>query len=259
MEAALQLLRFGEWSVGTDARLLSHGGPRCTLGPFLTAETPARLTLSLKPLPPGRGAPLDPRRPEGPRFLVEGNEVWLEPTEEPLDVELALRVLLQLATLRQGGVLLHAAGVALGEHAVVVLGPSGAGKSTFTRLCARNVGAEVLSDEVVALYPGGRVEGSPFCSDLDLPSSRARARLTSLFLLRQGQEERLDEVSPREAVSALLGQVFRPLPGEAAPGEVLGRLARLVEETEVRRFTFREHEAAARFVRDWLHARHPAR
>lgn len=253
---ALRLLRFGDWSIGADAGLLSHGGPRCTLGPFLTTEAPPRLTLTVEPLPPGLGAPLDPRRPEGVRFAVEGDVVRVEPTSQPFDVELALRVVLQLATLRQGGVLLHAAGVALGEQGVVVVGPSGAGKSTFTRLCRQALGADVLSDEVIALYPDGTVEGSPFCSDLDLPSSRARARLAALLLLRQGPEERLDEVAPREAMSALLGQVFRPLPGEAAPGEVLERLARRVEATRVRRFTFRKDEAAARYVRDWLHGRH---
>jgi hypothetical protein len=252
----LRLLRFGSWGVGVDAGLLSHGGPRCTLGPFLTNEAPPRLELRAEPLPAGLGAPLDPRRPEGPRFLVEGSVVRVEPTSQAFDVELALRVVLQLATLRQGGVLLHAAGVALGEAGVVVVGPSGAGKSTFTRLCRQAVGADVLSDEVVALYPDGTVEGSPFCSDLDLPSSRARARLAALFVLRQGPEERLDAVDPREAVAVLLGQVFRPLPGEAAPGDVLGRLARLVEATPVRRFTFREDEAAACFVRDWLHGWH---
>lgn len=256
---APRLLRFGDWSIGADAGLLSQGGPRCTLGPFLTTEGTARLELRAQALSPGLGAPLDPRRPEGARFLVDGDVVRVEPTSQPLDVELALRVVLQLATLRQGGVLLHAAGVALGERGVVVVGPSGAGKSTFTRLCQRAVGADVLSDEVIALYPDGTVEGSPFCSDLDLPSSRARARLAALFLLRQGPEERLDTVDPREAVAALLGQVFRPLPGEAAPGEVLGRLARLVEATPVRRFTFRKDDAAARFVREWVHGWHAPR
>ncbi|XXF76757.1 potassium transporter TrkH [Myxococcaceae bacterium GXIMD 01537] len=256
---AMRLLRFGDWSVGADAALLSHGGPRCTLGPFLTAEGPARLVLTAGPVGPGLGAPLDPRQPQGPRFLVEEGGVRVEPVTRPLDVELALRVLLQLATLRQGGVLLHAAGVVLDGRGVVALGPSGAGKSTFTRLCLREAGGEVLSDEVVALYPGGEVAGSPFCSDLDVPSTRARAPLAALLLLRQGPEERLEEVPPAEAVAALLGQVFRPLPGEAAPGEVLGRLARLVEGTRVRRFTFRKDEAAAAFVRDWLDGRHAAR
>lgn len=251
-------LRFGDWGVEVDARLLSRTAQRCTLAPFDAPEAPARLAVEVAPVPPGQGAPLDPRRPGGPRFLVQGDTVRVEPPADALDTELALRVALQLATLRQGGLLLHAGGVAFGTVAVVALGPSGAGKSTFTRLCAAG-GAKVLSDEVLALYPEGRVEGSPFCSDLDLSSQLPRARLAALLLLEQGDSERLEPVPAREALSALAGQVFRPLPGEASVADVLGRLSALVEGTVVRRFTFRKHPAVADFVERWVHAPAQAR
>lgn len=203
-------------------------------------------------MPPGQGAPLDPRHPAGPRFQVEGEVVRVEPPQAELDTELALRVGMQLATLRQGGLLLHGAGVAFQGRGVLAVGPSGAGKSTFTRLCARAAGAQVLSDEVVALYPEGRMEGSPFCSELDLPSSLARAPLAAVLLLHKGSQERLEEVSAHEALAALMGQVFRPLPGEASPGDILQRLARVAEQARLHRFVFRKQEAAAAFVRDWL-------
>jgi hypothetical protein len=257
----MRLLRFGDWKIGVDEALLSRAGERCTLAPFLsTAEgPPPRLVLHAGPVPEGQGAPLDPRQPAGPRFLVEEERVWVEPPRQELDTELALRVGMQLATLRQGGLLLHAAGVAFAGRAVVAIGPSGAGKSTFTRLCAQAAGAAVLSDEVLALYPGGYVEGSPFCSELDLPSTLARATLEAVLLLHKGGEERMEDVSPREAVTAMMGQVFRPLPGEASPGEVLQRLAGLCQGVALRRFVFRKHEAAAGFVRDWIHGRPGAR
>ncbi|MDY7231931.1 potassium transporter TrkH [Hyalangium rubrum] len=256
----MRRLRFGDWSVEVDAQLLTLAGERCTLAPFLSsAESASRLVLRAEPVPEGQGAPLDPRYPQGTRFQVDGDVVRVEPPKGELDTELALRVGMQLATLRQGGLLLHAGGVAFGERGVVAIGPSGAGKSTFTRLCTQAAGAQVLSDEVLALYPEGRVEGSPFCSDLDLPSTRARAPLTAVLLLHKGTEERLEEVSPREALTVMLGQVFRPLPGEGSPREVLRRLAHIVEQTTVRRFVFRKDEAAAGFVRDWLDGRQIAR
>ncbi|HVG60295.1 MAG TPA: potassium transporter TrkH [Hyalangium sp.] len=249
----MRRLRFGDWSVGVDEGLLSRAGGRCTLAPFLAAPGgEPRLVLQGGAVPASQGAPLDPRHPSGPRFLVEGDVVRVEPPQAELDTELALRVGMQLATLRQGGLLLHAAGVAFQGRGMVALGPSGAGKSTFTRLCVRAAGAEVLSDEVVALYPEGRVEGSPFCSDLDLPSSLARARLVTVLLLQKGPEERMEEVSAQEAITALMGQVFRPLPGEASPGDILQRLARIIEPVTLRRFVFRKDEAAAAFVREWL-------
>lgn len=246
-------LRFGDWGVEVDEALLSRLGERCTLPPFLDAPAgPPHLRLQCAEGLAAPSAPLDPRRPAGPRFRVEGEVVRVEPPRDALDTELALRVGMQLATLRQGGLLLHAAAVAFEGRGVVAIGPSGAGKSTFTRLCSRAARAEVLSDEVVALYPGGRVEGSPFCSELDLPSSLARARLAAVLLLAKGPEERMEEVSPQEAIAALMAQVFRPLPGEASSGDVLQRLARITEAVPLRRFVFRKDEAAAAFVRRWL-------
>jgi hypothetical protein len=249
----MRLLRFGDWSVGVEEELLNRAGERCTLAPFSAPPGGSPLlTLRSGTVPVGQGAPLDPRHPAGPRFHVEGDTVCVEPPQAELDTELALRVGMQLATLRQGGLLLHAAGVAFQGRGVVAIGPSGAGKSTFTRLCSQFAGADVLSDEVLALYPEERVEGSPFCSDLDLPSSLARARLAAVLLLDKGPEERMDVASPQEAITALMGQVFRPLPGEASPGDILQRLARIIEHVPLRRFVFRKHEAAADFVRGWL-------
>jgi hypothetical protein len=249
----MRRLRFGDWSVGVEDALLTRAGARCTLAPFLApAGEPPRLVLQGGDIPAGQGAPLDPRHPAGPRFQVDGERVRVEPPQAELDTELALRVGMQLATLRQGGLLLHAAAVAFQGRGVVAIGPSGAGKSTFTRLCTQAAQADVLSDEVVALYPGGRVEGSPFCSELDLPSSLARARLAVVLLLAKGPEERMEEVSAQEAIAALMGQVFRPLPGEASPGDILQRLARITEGVPLRRFVFRKDEAAAAFVKGWL-------
>lgn len=249
----MRRLRFGDWSVGVEEELLSRAGERCTLAPFLAVpEGEPRLLLKGGTVPAGQGAPLDPRNPAGPRFCVKGEVVQVEPLRAELETELALRVGMQLATLRQGGLLLHAAGVAFQGRGVIAVGPSGAGKSTFTRLCTQAAGAEVLSDEVVALYPEGRVEGSPFCSELDLPSSLARARLVAVLLLHKGAEERMEEVSAQEAMAALMGQVFRPLPGEASPGSILQRLARITGQVALRRFIFRKDEAAAGFVREWL-------
>ncbi|MCP3144283.1 potassium transporter TrkH [Pyxidicoccus xibeiensis] len=246
-------LRFGDWGVEVDARLLSRTAERCTLAPFESPEAPVHLSVRVGGVPAGEGGPLDPRRPAGPRFALQGDTVLVEPPADALDTELALRVALQLATLRQGGLLLHAGGVAFGTAGVVALGPSGAGKSTFTRLCA-GAGAKVLSDEVIALYPDGHVEGSPFCSDLDLPSALPRARLAALLLLEKGDAERLALVPAREALAALAGQVFRPLLGEVTPADVLQRLSALLERTAARKLTFRKDPAVAGFVEEWVHA-----
>src|SRR5262245_44012557 len=64
---------------------------------------------------------------------------------------------------RAGGTILHAAGILLGERAVVLVGSAGSGKSTWVRI-ATAAGVRSLSDDLVVLRTSsGRIEalGTP--------------------------------------------------------------------------------------------------
>jgi len=65
-----------------------------------------------------------------------------------------LRVLVAYRLLELGGVVLHSAGVVRDGAAFLFLGRSGAGKTTAARFSLAQ-GAEVLSDDLNALIPGG--------------------------------------------------------------------------------------------------------
>ena len=76
-----------------------------------------------------------------------------------------LRSLISFLLMREGGFMLHSAGIVKNGKAYLFLGKSGAGKSTLSKLAAA-AGAEVISDEINLLrFEKGRFRacGSPFC------------------------------------------------------------------------------------------------
>lgn len=250
-------LRFGEWGVEVERELLTLASARCSFEPFLDTGASPRLAIRYGPIPAGEGRPLNPRKPEGARLHVRGGEIRIEPPEDALDAELALRAALHLATLQQGGVLFHASGVAFGGMALVAMGPSGAGKSTFARL-ARRAGGELLSDEVLALLPEGRVLGTPFRSDPDMVGTAREARLGGLFSLVHAAAESLEPLAPAAVVPLLLSQAFRA-PGEGlTPAGLLQHVAGLASRFPAWRFSFRNHPEAGEYLRRWCedHAAH---
>lgn len=121
--------------------------------------------------------------------------------------ENVLRVLVAHRLLTLGGLMLHAAGVAEGGAAVVAMGRSGAGKSTFAR-CAAARGAEVLSDDLVALLPTSgvpRVAALPFTGDLPAAPPAARpVPLAGLLRLEQHPADTLQALGAAEGLATLL-------------------------------------------------------
>jgi len=251
----MRRLRFGERGMEVERELLELASARCSLAPFEDegASSPW-LVLRYGTIPVGMGRPLNPRKPEGARLLVQGRELLVEPPEDALDAELALRAALHLVTLQQGGLLLHASGVVFGGVALVAVGRSGAGKSTFARL-ARQAGGALLSDEVLALFPDGRVLGTPFRSDPDMVGTAREASLGGLFALVHAPAESLAPLAPAAVVPLLLAQSFRA-PGDGlTQAELLQRVAALASHFPAYSFSFRNHSEAGDYLRHWCESR----
>lgn len=142
--------------------------------------------------------------------------------------ELTDTLLLFLLT-RSGRVPLHAAGVMVGETALVMSGSSGSGKSTLS-LAAMERGLRILSDDTVyiQLQPGLRIWGFPrplhvfpadaprFTAGMRLRGGKLKAAVAlpdwpgppvadrcALVLLERGAAVRLEPVSSEAAVQAL--------------------------------------------------------
>ena len=174
--------------------------------------------------------------------------------EDPFAAEAALRIAWHAVTLELGGLLLHASGVSFGGVAVVAPGESGDGKSTLAELCATHGGAQLLSDEIVQVFPEGTCAGTPFRSSCAIPGAPCPSRIGLLVKLVKGSAERLDPLPPAEAFPWLMRATYEPEPGAVPPGEKARRVMRLLASVPAQRLTFRKDAAVATFLREALGA-----
>jgi mycofactocin biosynthetic radical S-adenosylmethionine protein MftC len=153
-------------------------------------------------------------------------------------VEVALRVAMACRLPLEGGLPLHAAGLAVGGRGVVFFGPSGAGKSTIAAASPY----PVFSDELVAVLPGDgdgfELSATGFWGTL---AGRAAPRgfvpLAALVELGRGEETALTRLSAREALLALSGVVTIPA-SPALWSIALGVVGRLVAAVPVLRLAW---------------------
>lgn len=154
---------------------------------------------------------IDSELPQLGRYRIEDHTVIASTPDDPAGVEAALRLGLALAL--QEGLLLHAAGLCVGDRAVIAPAPSEAGKSTLCRLSK----APLLSDEAVAVVRDGagfRAVATPFmstCGRRALPS--LSAPLGAVLLLEKAAAPGIVAAPGSAAVSSLVSQSF------AAAGE----------------------------------------
>ncbi len=123
----------------------------------------------------------------------------------PYAVDSFLRTLMALYLPHHGGVMLHASAVRHEGQGYVFAGRSGTGKSTVARLLA-NI-AEVLSDELVAVRQmpeGWQVFGTPFWGDFARAGANLSAPLQGIYLLQHARQHRLEKLSRRDALTAIL-------------------------------------------------------
>ncbi|MGC4098787.1 MAG: hypothetical protein QM706_16870 [Nitrospira sp.] len=144
---------------------------------------------------------------------------------------------------REGGILLHAAGLVSQESGLVFTGPSGAGKSTIARMFADRH-ASVLSDERVVLRVengGLTVYGSPWVGSGEFAVD-ASAALTALYLIRHARDHhRISAIPSSTAVSQLLQQSFLPHWDRDCMERSLEFLISVVSSVPCRRLAFLRH------------------
>jgi hypothetical protein len=112
---------------------------------------------------------------------------------------------------REGGLLLHAAGLVSQQEGLVFTGPSGAGKSIAQMFAGRQ--AHVLSDERIILrVQNGRIMiyGSPWVGSGE-HAANASGHLTALYSITHAQDRHhIAPLPPASALSHLLQQSFLP-------------------------------------------------
>jgi hypothetical protein len=190
-------------------------------------------------------------------FTLEGDVLDVAVEDGMYRGELVLRLAWYLCGTRQGGVLIHASALGEGENALVAAGKSGDGKSTLARL-GKGAGLEVLTDEVVMLFPDGRVSGTPFRSDFDNAGQPGVVRAKYFFALEKAAREELKPLTALAAAQLAMSQCFDVAEVALPRAEVRRRLLGFLSCVELRTLAFRKEEGAGRFVRAALRsAPHP--
>lgn len=160
-------------------------------------------------------------------------------SRNPYSIDAVLRIVHTLVLAREGGFLMHAASAIRNGNAVLFAGISGAGKTTISRLAPSD--AQLLTDEISYVRneeAGYHAYGTPFAGELAKPGENLRAPLTTIYLLAQGPENRIDDVSPAEAARALLTNILFFAEDPDLVRAVFRSALDCAERVPVRRLTF---------------------
>ncbi len=153
---------------------------------------------------------------------------------------------------RDGGLLLHAAGLVIDKQGYAFTGASGAGKSTIAELFA-NQGAVVLSDERVILRRHGTtffLHGTPWVGSGHY-AENSSALIAALFCISHGQEQHsLTPLASSKAATLVLQQAFLPYWDRTGLEAMLEFLASLTMQIPCHGLSFLNRPDVVDFVRD---------
>lgn len=154
-----------------------------------------------------------------------------------------LRILLTVVLLPRNGFLLHAATVVRDGRAYVFPGRSGAGKSTVASLSPEG---SVLTDEIslVRYFHGcWQAYGTPFWGEFRAAGLNRHFPLAGIYSLVQAPEERIEPLSTKEILRALLPCVLFFSTEAHANESILRVLLGLIEMVPCHRMHFRRNAA----------------
>lgn len=164
---------------------------------------------------------------------------WIRQVLSPFSLDSVIRIVHTLVLAGEGGMLMHASSAIRNGRAYVFTGVSGVGKTTISRLAPADT--HLLTDEMSFIRRDGdgyRAFGTPFAGELAKPGENMSAPLAGIFLLAQGPENRIDELSPTEAVRGVLANILFFAQDQALVKAVFDSAIALAARVPVRRLTF---------------------
>ena len=164
---------------------------------------------------------------------------WIRQVLSPFSLDSVIRIVITLVLAGEGGMLMHASSAIRNGRAYIFTGVSGVGKTTISRLAPADT--HLLTDEMSFIRRDGdgyRAFGTPFAGELAKPGENMSAPLAGIFLLAQGPENRIDELSPTEAVRGVLANILFFAQDQALVKAVFDSAIALAAKVPVRRLTF---------------------
>lgn len=221
--------RFAAWPAAPDAATAT-----LDIGVATGADPP-----DLRPLPlpaiqlSGSRLSLDGPGLQGDADLGAGTaRLLVGGPQAPALMEYAARVLTALLLDREGGLLLHGAGLVRDGRGLLLLGPSGTGKTTAARNAA---GSRVLNDDLVALLPaaggGWELHATPFSNPSQVRPAWGRAPLAGILRLRQATPPAIGPLSAGQALGELAAAVPVLVADAGRLPSLMTRLAHLAQAT----------------------------
>ena len=168
----------------------------------------------------------------------------------PYSLDSVLRIVHSLVLAQRGEFLVHAASAIRNGRAFLFAGVSGAGKTTISRLAPPD--ATLLTDEISYVRKNGagyEAHGTPFAGELARVGAHCSAPLEALYLLRQGPENRIDEIPPVLAAQALLRNILFFARDAELVQRVFEGACEFVDRVPVRGLTFRPDAAVWDLIR----------
>jgi len=219
---------------------------------FVSSAEQAEIDFDVDLAPPGFGgadAPVRVTQRHG-RWTFERGDFraewepstrrgWIRQTANPYGIDAVLRIAHTLVLARQGGFLMHSASAIRNGKAFLFAGVSGAGKTTISRLAPSD--ATLLTDEISYVRkqdPGYVAFGTPFTGELAKLGENVSAPIAAVYLLAQGQENRIDPIPPGEAARGLLANVLFFAEDEDLVQSVFRSAFDFVSRVPVSRLTF---------------------
>jgi hypothetical protein len=169
----------------------------------------------------------------------QARQGWAQMVLSPYPLDSVIRILHTLILAEQGGMLMHASSVALDGRGWVCTGVSGAGKTTISRLSEGR--GHILTDEMSFIRPEQDqyfIYGTPFSGELARPGENLRVPLAGIFLLSKGPDNLIEELSPADAVRALMANILYFAKDDALTSRVFDNAIALAAQVPVRRLTF---------------------
>jgi hypothetical protein len=154
-----------------------------------------------------------------------------------------IRILLTMILLPQQGFLLHAATVVREGRAYVFMGRSGAGKSTLASLSPEGT---VLTDEISLLrFSDGcwQAYGTPFWGEFRAAGQNEHYPIAGIYTLVQSAEDRVENLTTRDMIRALLPCVLFFTSQVEANEDLLRLMVQFVAQVPCQRLHFRRDDS----------------